>query len=162
MANWVPLDNLKQQVRCELCGGDFDATRQLVDGEYYYRRTGVLGLEKNTQGAIPVALVLEQLHRAFDNFSGENVYTPSLDVDPKQGSDLPICEVDFAMVVPASFPEKASLLLGECKDEGNIDAKDIENMARLADAIPRHRFNAYIVLAKIAEFAPDELNSQDL
>ena len=46
---------------CPLCGNAFDATRQLVEGQYAYRRSGVLGLEKNTQGAVPVVLLLQQL-----------------------------------------------------------------------------------------------------
>lgn len=157
LAAWVALDNLKQQMICELCGSAYDATRQLVNGEYHYRRTGVLGLEKNTQGAVPVVLVLEQLTRAFGYFRGGNVYTPSIDIFPKHGCELPVCEIDFAMIVPGSFPSKASLVLGECKDEGPIDSKDIENLSRIAGAIPQHRFDVYIVLAKMADFSVDEI-----
>lgn len=47
MSSWTALDVLKQRVACEMCGGEFDATRQLVNGEWHYRRSGVLGAEKN-------------------------------------------------------------------------------------------------------------------
>jgi hypothetical protein len=62
LPSWIALDAMKQENVCELCGTAFDATRQLVNGVFRYRRTGVLGLEKNAQGAIPVALVLQQLY----------------------------------------------------------------------------------------------------
>jgi hypothetical protein len=61
LPNWTALDVLKQSNVCEMCGAEFDATRQLVNGQFDYRRTGVLGLEKNSQGAVPVTLVLQQL-----------------------------------------------------------------------------------------------------
>ena len=61
LSSWIPLDTLRQTNTCELCGNTFDATRQLVSGEFRYRRTGVLGIEKNAQGAVPVALLLQQL-----------------------------------------------------------------------------------------------------
>jgi hypothetical protein len=65
LPGWIALDALKQSNVCELCGATFDGTRQLVNGPFHYRRTGVLGLEKNSQGAIPVALVLQQLDIAL-------------------------------------------------------------------------------------------------
>ena len=66
LSSWIALDTLKQKNVCELCGSEFDATRQLVNGVLHYRRTGILGVEKNTQGAVPVALVLQQLHINVD------------------------------------------------------------------------------------------------
>src|ERR1039458_6036068 len=54
MSTWTALDSLKQRVVCELCGREFDATRQLVNGTWHYRRSGVLGAERNAQGAVPV------------------------------------------------------------------------------------------------------------
>jgi hypothetical protein len=47
LPSWIPLDELKQSNVCSLCGEAFDGTRQLVNGVLHYRRTGVLGLEKN-------------------------------------------------------------------------------------------------------------------
>jgi hypothetical protein len=66
LSSWIALGTLRQVNVCELCGASFDGTRQLVNSEYHYRRSGVLGLEKNAQGAVPVALVLQQLTTNLD------------------------------------------------------------------------------------------------
>ena len=65
MAAWTSLEALQQKLTCEMCGREFDATRQLVNAEWRYRRSGVLGAERNAQGAVPVALTLQQLDANF-------------------------------------------------------------------------------------------------
>src|SRR5262249_36978597 len=157
LANWIPLDVLKQITTCELCGSDFDATRQLVDGVYHYRRTGVLGLEKHSQGAIPVALVLEQLTRSIRGIGRDGVYAPSYDLRPKPDVDVPSCEIDFGLIIPRSFPDKTTVVLGECKDGREIDQTDVDNMRRVADALPPHRFEVFIAFAKLAAFTDAEI-----
>jgi hypothetical protein len=144
---------LKQENVCELCGSWFDATRQLVGGVFHYRRTGVLGLERNTQGAIPVTLALQQL---YINLPGPSIYAPSYDLAPNAGVDLPSCEVDFVMILPRR--DQAEIILGECKDEGGfVDSKDVENLRRIADALPANRFETYLVFAKLSPFTPEEI-----
>ncbi len=158
LASWTALDQLRQRLVCDLCGAEYDATRQLISGEFHYRRTGVLGLEKNAQGAVPVALTLQQLAVNIDRLGHKAMYLPSIDVEPKAGSDLPACEIDFLGIIPAMSQGQAEIVLGECKDEGGqIDAKDVENMRRLADAFPRKRFDVFIVFAKLAPFSDDEI-----
>jgi len=157
LVSWIALDSLKQRVTCELCGSEYDATRQLVDGKFHYRRTGVLGLEKNTQGAVPVTLVLEQLTRNLSRALHNGVYAPSYDLKPKVGVDLPVCEVDFVMILPKTYPDKALLILGETKDGTSINADDIRNLERIADAIPKHRFDTYIALTKLVPFTAEEI-----
>jgi hypothetical protein len=95
LANWVALDVLKQSNVCEMCGNEFDATRQLVNGQFHYRRTGVLGLEKNSQGAVPVTLVLQQLEVNVKGSLQNAVFAPSYDLVPRAGVNLPPCEVDL-------------------------------------------------------------------
>jgi hypothetical protein len=158
LPSWIPLDTLRQINTCELCGNTFDATRQLVGGEFRYRRTGVLGLEKNTQGAIPVALLLQQLEVNLHALGDNLIQTPSYDLVPLEGIDLPKCETDFVAIYLRTYPDKAALIIGECKDEGDrIDAGDIENLKRIAGAIPRHRFDTYILLARLSPFSDEEI-----
>jgi hypothetical protein len=58
--------------------------------------------------------------------------------------NLPTCEVDFVMILPNTYLDKAGVILGECKDEGGrIDASDIDNLRRVADALPASRFETY-------------------
>jgi hypothetical protein len=153
LASWIPLDVLKQMTTCELCGSDFDATRQLVDGVYHYRRTGVLGLEKHSQGAT----VLEQLTRSIRGPGRDAVYAPSYDLRPKPGVDVPSCEIDFGLIIPRRFPDKTTVVLGECKDGRRIDQTDVDNMRRIADALPPHRFEVFIAFAKLAAFTDVEI-----
>jgi hypothetical protein len=156
LTSWVALDGVKQKVTCDLCGADYDATRQLVDADFRYRRTGVLGLEKNTQGAVPVALVLEQLTRNLWD-ARHGFYGLSYDLEAKDGVNLPTCEIDFVMVLPRTYPDKADVIFGEVKDHTQIDAKDVENLRQIADVIPDHRFEVFIALVKLGTFSADEI-----
>jgi hypothetical protein len=166
MSSWTALDVLKQRLVCEMCGREFDATRQLVNEPWHYRRSGVLGAEKNAQGAIPVVLTLQQFRVNMGGFLSEGMYSPSLDLTPKAGVELPKCEIDFAWLVPQHYPDKTVVIIGECKDrgkgdngedKGTINAKDIDHLKRVADALPRKRFETFIVLAKLCPFTADEI-----
>jgi hypothetical protein len=157
MQSWIPLDNLKHRVECEMCGHAYDATRQLVDEPWDYRRSGLLGAEKNAQGAIPVALTLQQLQANFHGF--RDVYSPSLELEPKGGGAK--SEIDFIWISTRSYSERAAVILGECKDAGLIKPeefeKDINNLKRIADALPEKRFETFVLLAKLAPFTQDEI-----
>jgi hypothetical protein len=127
MTSWTALDSLKQQVICELCGHGFDATRQLIGEDWHYRRSGVLGKERNAQGAIPVVLTLQQLAVNLGGSLHERMYSPSLDLIPKMGLDLPQCEIDFMWLIPRSYPDRAVAIIGECKDRGGDREKGKES-----------------------------------
>ncbi|NEJ23956.1 hypothetical protein GR247_27920 [Rhizobium leguminosarum] len=160
LTSWMALDALHQQPTCPLCGNVFDATRQLVEGDYAYRRSGVLGLEKNTQGAIPVVLLLQQLAVNLMDLPSNGIFSASYDLVPKDPqSGLPTCETDFCVVTSARRSNKTSIIIGECKDAGGtIDQKDVDNLRRVAEALPANRFDAYILLAKLAPFTDDEIS----
>lgn len=169
MASWSSLDVLMQRVTCEMCGREFDATRQIADKDsFHYRRSGVLGAERNAQGAVPVTLTLQQLNANFIDTFGNHIYSTSLDLTPKDSVVLPKCEVDFAWIVTQPYPKKTVVILAECKDRGQnltqgegggtIDAKDIENLRAVADAFPRERFDTFILLAKLCPFTPQEID----
>jgi hypothetical protein len=166
MASWTALDNLKQRVVCEMCGREFDATRQLVAGESHYRRSGVLGAERNAQGAVPVTLTLQQLEINLGHGIHEHAYSTSLDLVPIDNPALPACEVDFVWLVNGRFPEPTTIILAECKDRGRkkggdstIDAKDISNLKAVADALPSKRFEPFILLAKLCPFTQEEIDA---
>lgn len=167
MKSWTALDALRQRVLCELCGREFDATRQLVNGEYHYRRSGVLGAEKNAQGAVPVVLTLQQFKTNMGGVLRAGMYSPSLDLDPKEAIGLPKCEIDFVWLIPQPYPRKTIVIIGECRDrggkgenekhKGTIDTNDIEHLRRVADSLPRKRFETFIVLAKLCPFTVEEI-----
>lgn len=162
MTSWISLDALEQRAECQMCGREFDATRQLVMGEPYYRRSGILGAERNAQGAVPVALTLQQLEANVR----EGFYATSLELTPTQeGNGLPTCEVDFVWLSVGRYPEPTAVILGECKDRGRgkaadgatISSTDIANLKSVADALPKKRFKAYALLAKLCPFTQQEI-----
>jgi hypothetical protein len=158
LRSWIALDTLGQRNVCDLCGGHYDATRQLVAGTFAYRRSGVLGLERNAQGAVPVALTLQQFAINIDVLHHDKVLLPSYDLTPSAGASLPRCETDIFAIFPCDDGQKTQILIGECKDEGGvIDAKDVENLFRVADAFPRHRFEVFILFAKLGTFSAREI-----
>jgi hypothetical protein len=144
-----------------MCGHEHDATRQLVHGQWHYRRSGLLGAEKNAQGAVPVILTLQQLETNLSGALREGLYSPSLELTPKDRTDLPTCEIDFIWVIPRPYPQKTVIILSECKDAGSIRLQDFENdignLRRVADALPRKRFKTFVLLAKLSPFTPEEI-----
>ncbi len=77
----IPRARLVQRILCREHNGRLSpldkaaATRQLVAGTWHYRRSGLLGTERNAQGAVPVLLTLQQ----FDiNFKGCGTTRPIL------------------------------------------------------------------------------------
>jgi hypothetical protein len=65
--------------------------------------------------------------------------------------------MDHSSLVPA----KTVVILGECKDQGPIKleefANDIDNLRQVADALPRGRFETFILLSKLLPFTPEEI-----
>jgi hypothetical protein len=168
MESWTALDVLKQKLVCELCGHEFDATRQIVASTWHYRRSGLLGAERNAQGAVPVLLTLQQFHVNLKDLWHDGAYSPSLDLESKVLGDPPKCEIDFVWLIPRSYPDRVVVILGECKDrggkqggglkdKGTINQKDIDNLRMVADALPRRWFETFIVLAKLCPFTTDEI-----
>lgn len=167
LRSWFPVDDLRQRVNCQMCGESFDATNQLIGGDWAYRRSGVLGAERNAQGAVPVVLTLQQLDTNLGNGLQRRSYSVSLDLTPTRGQLPKPCEGDFAWLVPCRYPERAIVIIGECKDRGKssaqggdggtINPSDIANLRVVADSFPRERFEVYILLAKLCAFTPAEI-----
>lgn len=167
LKSWFSIDELRQHVNCQMCGKAFDAAAQLVAGEEWaYRRSGVLGAERNAQGAVPVVLTLQQLDTTFQ-VERRRLYSVSLDLRPTRGKHHGKCEVDFAWLIPRRYREKTVVIIGECKDSGQsparrgdggtINANDIANLRLVADSFPSDRFQVFVLLAKLCAFTPTEI-----
>jgi hypothetical protein len=168
MPSWTALDHVRQKIQCEMCGKDYDATRQLMKEKYKFRRSGVLGKEANNLGAVPVTLTLQQLDTNLMGGLMEHVYSTSLDLTPNvQGASAEV-EVDFLwMTTERYFSTTTELILGECKDRGKdptdprggdtINQTDIDRIRQVADAFPKNRFDVYILISKLAPFTPNEI-----
>ncbi|MGD1047234.1 MAG: hypothetical protein ABR899_00605 [Candidatus Krumholzibacteriaceae bacterium] len=160
MTSWTPLDKLREQVVCDLCGHEYTATRQLADQEkWHYRRSGVLGAERNAQGAVPVSLTLQQLDTSLHSGLSGNMYSPSLNLMPLRSDNGTLCEVDFVWMIPRSYPRRTAVILGECKDHVPITTADIANLKRVSDSLPERRFKAFVLLSQLTPFSTDQIES---
>lgn len=157
--SWISLDTLKHKVVCDLCGHEHDVTRNLANvNEWHYRRSGVLGVEKNAQGAVTVSLTLQQLDSNLLGVTRKGMYSTSLDLMPKTDVGGTKCETDFVWVMPRAYPQKTVVILAECKDQGSITSDEVSNLKRIADDLPRKRFETFVILSKISPFTADEIN----
>jgi hypothetical protein len=162
MTSWIALDLLKQRaVVCDLCGAEYDATSQLVTANWRYRRSGVFGRERNAQGSICVALTLQQLQANLSETFVRSMYSPSIELKAQDINQFSECEIDFVWFVARPFPQRTAVILGECKGQAPIRAielkKDVDNMCRVAAALPVHRFETFILFAKLSKFNPEEI-----
>ena len=158
MSSWISVDTLRHDVECHLCGRTFDATRQLVASKWAFRRSGVFGAERNAQGAIPVALTLQQLDTNLSNMLGWGMYSPSLQVEAADGAAGLDCEVDFVWLLGSSRAGRPRVIIGECKDRGGtITDDDVANMKTICARLPKHRLDAYVIFAKLSAFTNEEI-----
>ena len=113
----------------------------------------MLGLEKNAQGAIPVALLLQQLSVNLSSLLRENIFLPSFDLMPIAGADVLPCETDFVVLAPGNDRKGTEIIIGECKDAGGIITDDdVLKLGMVADALSRTALNPYILFSKLAPF----------
>ena len=164
LPTWLPVDDLREQVTCPICGQPFTTTLQLISSGWAFRRSGVLGVERNVQGAVPVVLTLQQLDANLGLSAERQAYSVSLDLRPTKGQLDHPCEVDFAICIPRPYHERTIIIIGECKDRGqgqgpdggSINANDIANLRVVADSFPKERFEVFILLAKLCPFTQEE------
>jgi len=161
LEGWVSLDDLAQRIDCTYCGAAIDTPKQLLDGELTYRRSGLLGIERNLQGAIPVALVLQQLaFNAFDGLLSSAVYSPSLDINALDGTWIARKELDFFAIEFGNHAlgDRISVAFGEAKDRVKpFDANDVATLRTVAATFPENRFDVYIIFGKLGPFTDEEI-----
>lgn len=150
---WLSLDAIATEVVCEYCGKGFNVTPQLRDRDWAYRRSGLFGREDHQEGGIPVALTLQQLDTMLGLRS--MVYTTGLLLTPLSAC-INTCEMDLTLFTQG-YEERLQLAIGEYKTSREISEEDVENMRKVADALPRERFDVFIIFSKTSEFTPQEI-----
>src|ERR1039458_2403088 len=53
-------------------------------------------------------LTLQQFRVNLGGSLRRSMYSPSLDLKPKDGADLPQCEIDFVWLIPRPYPGKTA------------------------------------------------------
>jgi hypothetical protein len=158
LGDWTAIDQVRQQHVCGMCGATFDATRQLVESSMVFRRSGLLGIQKDVQGGVPVALTLQQLNNNLSRGTRSGLFLPSIDINDRSANPPLFCESDLCVIMPERFPDRAQVLIGECKDrDGAIDADDIAKLGRVADRLQASGLDAYILFAKLGLFSDAEI-----
>lgn len=157
---WVSLDDARTKARCEYCGKTFPISRQLKDRDWAYRRSGLFGRDDHQQGGIPVAVTLQQLETELS--MGKMLYTTCLELSPSRAK-IDKCETDFVIITSGyshDLPQQPQLVISECKAAGGtIAPEDALHLAKVADALPIRRVNAFIVFAKTGTFSAAEVDA---
>lgn len=151
---WTSLDDVRTEATCEYCGHKFNITPYLKDRDWAFRRSGLFGKNDHQEGAIPVVLMLQQLHTIFH--SPGMLYTPAISLKLKSAA-IQKCETDFVAVVQNPRDGKIDIAIGECKTSDQISDDDVNNLQTVADAFPSERFNVYIIFSKLGSFSSEEL-----
>src|SRR5277367_4270199 len=151
---WSHLDDIKTEIVCEYCGRLFNVATQLHDRDWAYRRSGLFGREDHQQGAIPVALTLQQIDTVLHS---DSLYSTSMNLAPK-GSLIEDCETDFVILSGWNYRgAPIDFAIGECKGRGEITGEDVRKLTKVADVLQSDRIHSYIIFAKTAAFSPEEV-----
>src|SRR5258708_2646357 len=110
---WLALEPLAHDVTCEYCGEKFDLARQLKDRDWRFRRSGLFGKENHQEGALPVALTLQQLDTNLSRGLGFRLLATSFNLFPS-GAKISQCETDL-VALRQDYDGKIELAIGECK-----------------------------------------------
>ena len=67
------------------------------------------------------------------------------------------CETDFVLLCQ-DWKGRLKLVMGECKANSEIDADDVRNLSKVADAFPTDRFDVFLVFSKTSNFKQEEID----
>jgi len=148
---WRVLDDVGSEAKCEYCGTQFEVATQLKDHDWAYRRSGLFGREDNQEGGLAVSVVLQQIDTAFTR---DMLFTTGMELSAV--SPQINCETDLVIVHPER-EGRIGLVISECKTRGKIEAADVQNLTRVVDALPRNRFDVFLMFAKLAPFSAEEI-----
>jgi len=151
---WRSLDDARSRLECEYCGHGFNAAPQLRDKAWAFRRSGLFGNYDHQEGAIPVLLTLQQLMLVHSMSHG--VFTTAMKLNPK-GAAIRECETDFVVVVEGGPNDRIQIVIGEAKTRKPITADDVAKLKAVAEAFPAHRYDVYVVFARLTPFSAEEV-----
>ena len=158
LKNWITLDDVRTLSTCAYCGHHFDATRQLKDRDWRYRRSGLFGRDDHQEGSIPVALSIQQMDTTLRD--SMLMYSTALKFR-SETVDIEECEADFLAVFASERHLDESplqIIVGEAKTRKKIDADDARKLAKLAKAIPPEIAKTFIMFSKTDVFCGEEVD----
>jgi hypothetical protein len=115
----------------------------------------LFGREDHQQGAIPVALTLQQMDTVLS--WGTPLFVTSMTIESNTQAFRP-CETDLVVVSEKGlYDHRLGIAIGECKGRGEITEQDVRNLTQVADAFPKDRIMPFIIFSKTAPFTVDEI-----
>jgi hypothetical protein len=150
---WRSLDDVRSRLECEYCGHAFNASPQLRDKAWAFRRSGLFGNDNHQEGAIPVLLTLQQLVNVHRMYHG--CFTTAMTLRQKGAATRP-CETDFVFVTESGSDHRIQIAIGECKTRKPITPDDVTNLMAIAEAFPTDRYDIYLVFARLTPFSAEE------
>lgn len=148
---WRALDDIGSQTQCEYCGSQFKVVAQLKDRDWAYRRSGLFGRDDHQEGGVAVSVTLQQIHTALTHGM---LYSTGMELSCASSNVK--CETDL-VVLHHEATGRIGLAIGECKTRGNITQEDVTHLTGVADALPKKRFDVFLVFAKLGAFTLDEM-----
>lgn len=140
-ANWYPLSDVAEQVRCERCLRSFAFPSAQPPGQaWHYRTQGPFSVENYAHGGYTVALALRFLTTTL---RAETTWVPGLEIHGHDGAS----EADFGVWwrERGLRPSRPRLIFGEGKSFGRFERKDLDRARKLAAQFP----GAVIVFATL-------------
>lgn len=149
---FVEADRIGDEIQCPLCGFRFPLAPQVRGKEWVFRISGIFEREGSPQGAIPAILAMAELARR-DFLFGSTIVRPATDL----AFDGRSCETDVIglEISNEGFP---SVVIGECKSQGEIDENDVRNLKEVRKRIRASGAECYLLFAVLREnFTEDEV-----
>src|SRR6202034_1032654 len=85
------------------------------------------------------------------------IYMTATTLEPA-GANIARCETDFVVIGEQDYFDKIELAIGEAKSSGEITAEDVAHLAQVANALPKERFQPYIIFSKTGPFSAEEID----
>jgi hypothetical protein len=151
LTEWFLLDDLKTHVECGFCGHGYNVLPLLQGPDWKFRSSGLFDRFPRQEGAIPVTLLLQQLH--VDLRENLSAYSTSMQLRWKTGQE---CETDLVWVISRENA-RPLIAIGECKDQGTVDDEDARKLGALASSLREHGFDVFVLMAKLCDFSQAEV-----
>ena len=152
---WRLIDFVQSVIYCDFCGEQFSITKQLEGPSCWkYRVSGLFSQHKDQQGAIPVAVTLQQME-GYLAVSCESIFSTALELSSSKNSFAP-CETDL-LFFGREEAGNEFLILGECKGATQITIDSVNKLKAVADSIPVNRLRTYLLFSKFSQFTDQEI-----
>ena len=143
--------DLDDTVRCPRCREQFPLTPFLHDAVWSYRASGFFA-DRGGHGAIPVLLTMLRLEQ--DSVGQNRILVPSHELR----ADEINCESDL-LVLERQDDGRNCVAVSECKDQMEIEQRDIDNLAAVAERLHSSGIECYLIFTTLREeFSPPELD----